>query len=385
MNQRIQHIFQPTEHLSQEQLTNYALGQLEGKELHIVESHLIDCSLCEAAVEGAIMLAGQGKKPSPVFLPPPASSRTIYWQSAAAIFIIAFSVGGLLWWNSNNQQQMALETAQPADTMEPRAPAISDGSITKELEKEEEQTGFTRHINKSQPATVDEQSGNSNSLENFSANEDTKSLAETPAEEPLAKNDFQKFIPEVQNSDDVTFSYQPGKEAESSKEALSKTKGKTNGSVREKERKDVAKIPADRIETKEGNNNVKKADSVVNTSLAMEEVLTSGNTTTVVTSSGTSPSFQWDSEVVLPTPEEAYREGLKQYYARNYEAAIKEFEWIENGSNLKGLALYYKAQSAIRLGKFTKAKNALQAILNKKLAESVKAQKTLDSLKASGH
>src|SRR5436309_725183 len=45
-------VFSQTPHLSREQMSDYLSHRLVGKELHEVESHLIDCSFCSEALEG---------------------------------------------------------------------------------------------------------------------------------------------------------------------------------------------------------------------------------------------------------------------------------------------------------------------------------------------
>jgi hypothetical protein len=45
-------IFEQTSHLTQEQMSKYLSHRLVGKELHDVEEHLVDCNLCNEALEG---------------------------------------------------------------------------------------------------------------------------------------------------------------------------------------------------------------------------------------------------------------------------------------------------------------------------------------------
>jgi hypothetical protein len=46
-------LFSETPHLTREQMMDYLHHRLVGKELHEVERHLVDCSLCNEALEGA--------------------------------------------------------------------------------------------------------------------------------------------------------------------------------------------------------------------------------------------------------------------------------------------------------------------------------------------
>jgi hypothetical protein len=45
-------IFSATPHLSREQMQRYISHRLTGSELHDVEKHLVDCRLCNDALEG---------------------------------------------------------------------------------------------------------------------------------------------------------------------------------------------------------------------------------------------------------------------------------------------------------------------------------------------
>ena len=45
-------IFQPSPHLSTEQLLNYLRHGMDARDIHEVERHLTDCELCSDALEG---------------------------------------------------------------------------------------------------------------------------------------------------------------------------------------------------------------------------------------------------------------------------------------------------------------------------------------------
>ena len=47
-----ENIFLQTSHLSSGQMSDYLSHRLVGKELHEVEKHLVDCQLCNEALEG---------------------------------------------------------------------------------------------------------------------------------------------------------------------------------------------------------------------------------------------------------------------------------------------------------------------------------------------
>jgi hypothetical protein len=47
-----QNIFEQTPHLTHEQMSRYISHRLMGKDLHEVEQHLVDCNLCNEALNG---------------------------------------------------------------------------------------------------------------------------------------------------------------------------------------------------------------------------------------------------------------------------------------------------------------------------------------------
>jgi len=52
MSSKSSKLFSETPHLSQEQMMDYMRHRLVGSELHEVEKHLVDCKLCNEALEG---------------------------------------------------------------------------------------------------------------------------------------------------------------------------------------------------------------------------------------------------------------------------------------------------------------------------------------------
>jgi hypothetical protein len=52
MDKKGSKLFSETPHLTRGQMMDYLHRRLVGKELHEVEEHLVDCSLCNEALEG---------------------------------------------------------------------------------------------------------------------------------------------------------------------------------------------------------------------------------------------------------------------------------------------------------------------------------------------
>jgi hypothetical protein len=394
MNTSIQHIFDPTEHLSEEQLNWYAQGQLGGEELHAVERHLVDCPLCESAAEGALLLQQQGKKAGPIILPIAKTNDRFYWRATAAMLVVVLSVGGLLWWKEGTMDKIAQEQSLVTDTIQPQAPTLSDGNTleeetieTRAKEKETLKTVIPTQAQQESKVPVNNGLAENNPelmMEDLAlVSDESKNLDFAPAEE-ANKPRNQK----TEGDDDKTFAFADKKAEEprkktvdfSEKEATKKALGKTKDAERTVT---VAKTPMATAVPKES----PKADSVM---LNFATVTDAATITTGSTSQGTVmltesvASYTWDSGEAAGS-QQVFNDALKSYKNKEYQDAIRGFDKLESNPSYRGLALYYKAQCMIKTARYAKAKLSLETLINLKIAESAKAKKTLDSLKATNH
>lgn len=91
-------------HLSEEQLMRYQTGKMEAAEMHLIERHLLQCSLCSEAVEGYSLLDPSQAKPALEDLKARfsdkfnrESQKTPSWKwGVAATVLLLFSAGVFL-------------------------------------------------------------------------------------------------------------------------------------------------------------------------------------------------------------------------------------------------------------------------------------------------
>jgi hypothetical protein len=393
MNPTIQHIFDPTEHLSEEQLNRYAQGQLGREDLHAVERHLVDCPLCESAAEGAILMRRQGKKAGPILMPKAKTNDRFYWRAAAAILLVVLSVGGLLWWQEGSMEKIAQEKSLDTETIQPQAPTLTDGSPleeetaeTKAKEKEGFKTILPGQTQQESDVSVNNGLAESSSepmIEDLaSVSDESKNLDFAPAETPM-KPATQKS----EGDDDMAFDRADKKAEEqrkkpvdfSEKEATKKALSKTKDAERTASN---TKTPMAAAVAKDS----PKADSVVPNFATVTDAVTisSGTSQGSVVLTESVVSYNWDSGEAIGL-QQIYTDALKSYKNKEYQDAIRGFDKLESNSSYRGLALYYKAQCMIKTARYAKAKISLETLIKLKIAESAKAQKTLDSLKATNH
>lgn len=393
MKPSIQHIFDPTEHLREEQLNRYAQGQLGGEDLHAVERHLVDCPLCESAVEGAILMRKQGKKAGPMLIPKAKTDDRFYWRAAAAILVVVLSVGGLLWWQEGSMEKIAQEKSLDTETIQPQTPTLTDGSSleeetaeTKAKEKEGFKTILPGRAQQESDVSVNNGLAESSSepmIEDLaSVGDESKNLDFAPAETPM-KPTTQKS----EGEDDMKFNRADKKAEEqrkkpadlTEKEATIKALGKTKDIEKNSSN---TKTPMAAATSKES----QKADSVVPNFATVTDAVTisSGTSQGSVVLTESVASYTWDSGNVIGM-QQVYTDALKSYKNKEYQDAIRGFDKLESDPSFRGLALYYKAQCMIKTARYAKAKLSLETLIKLKIAESAKAQKTLDSLKATNH
>jgi len=388
MKTSIEQLFDPTEHLSKELLNRYAHGQLEKEELFQAEKHLIDCPLCESAAEGAILLKQKGKKVRSIIRPNSITSPTFYWKAVAAMLIIVLSIGGLLKWQEGREGEIAQEKIWNEGKIQPREPALSDGSSIKKattiesIEKEKQE--IKTIIPSPDQLEIDvplneEKHGNTPQpmLEDLALVDDESQTQEFAAvEKPMTHAD-EVIVEELsdEKSKDHESKTKVVSEKEVTKKALSKTRD-TDRAI------SASKTPTAAGETTKSQQESSEIISLATTTDAAKMV--SGASQSPVLAIETIASHQTENGQTI-SPYYLFNEALESYQNKDYQEAIRGFSRLESHTDYRGLALYYKAQCMIKTARFAKAKLLLEQLIKLPFPESIKAQKTLDSLKANRH
>lgn len=107
------HSFNNNRHLTHEELIAYHYGRLSNQEMHRLESHLIDCELCNTALEGMTHIDESNLEKHlqttkiRVGIKEKSSITTKYWLAAAASFILIAIVSLILIQYTPQDNQLA--------------------------------------------------------------------------------------------------------------------------------------------------------------------------------------------------------------------------------------------------------------------------------------
>ena len=122
-------VFQPMKCLSQEDIRIYLSGSLDKSTLYRIENHLLDCPLCNEAVEGFARgynftkdneIAELRKAVSEKTGLSSVETKTIYFtlnRIAAAILFLVISVAAFFYWNVQNSQKDVLAEIQSSNNL----------------------------------------------------------------------------------------------------------------------------------------------------------------------------------------------------------------------------------------------------------------------------
>jgi hypothetical protein len=133
--------------LTQEQMLAYIDGKLSAVDQHACEKHIMDCGLCEDALEGLALvkdrtalsapLLPEENKEEPKVIPlRPGSSNRKMWYAAAAVFVVVFSTVYFLNQFAGADMEVAEnKSVNPDATVE--APVNPESSTLKSAENDE--------------------------------------------------------------------------------------------------------------------------------------------------------------------------------------------------------------------------------------------------------
>lgn len=139
-------IFAASDCLSEEVIMNYLHDRLSGRERHAVEKHLLDCPLCEEAIEGYALMQDNKELKVVAEVTGEKERRNVYfyhrWLAAAMVTAVLFC-GGLYFINQelHDKQPEIASHPGPGHSKEKKeasssVPATAEGPVAVKSEKE---------------------------------------------------------------------------------------------------------------------------------------------------------------------------------------------------------------------------------------------------------
>ena len=125
--------FYNDQHLTKEELVAYHYGRLSNHEMHRLESHLVDCELCNTALDGMQQIddSGLDKNLSNIKnrleLNEKSGLPTKYWLAAAAS-VILIAVVGYIVIQIPQRDQLIAENLTPKEKVEPVSEEVIEKS-----------------------------------------------------------------------------------------------------------------------------------------------------------------------------------------------------------------------------------------------------------------
>jgi tetratricopeptide (TPR) repeat protein len=381
MKNRLSEIFEPSPHFSAEDFEKYAQGNLSPEELHQLQKHLIDCPLCDDALQGALLLQSKAQSPNIKFgIPLKTTREGYYWRGAAAILVVAFCLGGLLYWQKiERQSTLALaEQQQKTDTAFTQRETSEPQSKPENFKRKfDDETLPPKQLEAPEAATEipDLDDGEMEETEKRLPPATKEHLSDKVSPAANAKPNWNEVdVGATATLMDELPKHQPASEMGDSKSAELASKNDERIQSRS------ANIKTDKSQpNKAAQENAPKAQPNAEVAGMLK-----GKTGNTVANADLQLAEQMKKEKQKTTQKNYFSFGLSAFKNKEYQEAIRQFnQAIELNPN-DGFAKYYLAQSYIQTSRWVKAKKTLQAIIDQHLPEKQIATKTLDSLSGIG-
>lgn len=324
-------LFNASEHLQAEELDAHASGIAAPEIKRKVEMHIIDCPMCDEALNGAIWLNNSKKKKLAdyTFKPKP-TAATYYWRVAASLFIILFAGGGLLWW----QKEQGLNTRLAEEIKVVAPPSQKEATSTHEE-------------------------------------------IIPPKEEPITSINNKQILPKSLARSEVDVAEQVTKSLEFESLDLSKTdkEGYDKQSEDDESSDDLKNI------------NLALAPSEEKTKFSQPSAAAGGVEDNTLTESNTKQlediivkEVETSSKRKLQAAVPTFKKGYQVYKRNRFDSAIAIFLSVPSNSEDYEKARYYLALCYINTSQSDKAKSILEQLANQAHPISGQARITLDSL-----
>lgn len=416
------HIFSTTTCISKETMLKFINKQLSQKELHQVQTHLIDCDFCSEALEGM----AHAKNPSVLFtIDHLIDKRTTQKSpSITRIFLVAASVllfvfGG--YYTINNFNEVAQMKDNVISFQEPQKNAIEtnipeqEELMREQKEADGEKSAQTSTIKLEKNAeVVDAEVAEIKSNDKWKDNYGT--LEESPIEQQVAKNDYRPVLTKdktttsaattstgsaykakIQDSEDAMMDVD---NTIAPAPIMANEKAKADANIDQKATNQLASkaIVSDNLKKSgETKNRAKKEKEAPRPSsaddfnregdeitLKEEETVTRNeNTSFVETITTTETSGELATGVAIAT-QNFLADGITNYKQKKYKEAIQNFDLIlaETPTTTKTYeAKWYKALCLIELKDITNAKKLLSELTYVNNPFSKQAEEKLKELK----
>lgn len=416
------HIFSTTTCISKETMLKFINKQLSQKELHQVQTHLIDCDFCSEALEGM----AHAKNPSVLFtIDHLIDKRTTQKSpSIARIFLVAasvllFVVGG--YYTINNFNDAAKLNENELSFQEPQKNTIENilpeqeelMQEQKEAEGEKSAQNITLKLKNNEEvaeAEVAETKANDRWKDNYGT------LEESPIEQQVAQNDYRPVLAKdktttsaattstgsaykakIQDSEDtmmdvdntiapapILANEKAKADANSDQKATNQLANKaivSDNLKKSGETKNRAKKEKEAPRPSSADDFKREADEIT---LKEEEKVSRSENTSFAETITTTETSGGISTGASTTMSDALTDGIIYYNQKKYTTALKKFDVVLNGNDnptKKSEARWYKALCLIQLKDMTEAKNLLTMLTQYNNAYSKQAEEKLKALK----
>lgn len=389
--------------LTQEQITAYIDGDLSSAEMHACETHMLDCEMCEDAVEGLSLVKDRSVLAAPLktaetptegkVIPLQRPNRRVWYAAAAVLALVLATTFTLRMLSTGGDTAMAENTSAAPDSIQ-QTPGT--GYAT-ENQKQSSADSLTPTRSELKPAPMKTAQGQT-FAEATGLDDAPEAITEYdryPMQEEIVME--QVAPPALANDDLADGDFSPGR-----KENVEDEKTVDAKTIQEKQNKKPLLDYAKDALTSGGVATQDKKDAYVDDNRSTEAPKATANapasnnaqTFTLGNSNGTDTSTKYGAvssettsvvradSVMVDQLELSYRNGVAQLNAGQVNSAIALFDKVLADKNHARYqdAEFQKAKALIKANRKEEAKTLLKAIEAKKGKHAAEATELLKTL-----